>query len=77
MGVCAFLGEDYAEVINTEVVFVAGTTELFFNIPILDNNVLELTEIFRVILTSAEPNIVITDETGTSTVTIIDNDSKS
>ena len=57
--------------------FVAGTTEFFFDLPILDNNVLESTETFTVVLTSSQPNVMISDETRVSTITIVDNDSKS
>ena len=57
--------------------FVAGTTEFFFDLPILDNNVLESTETFTVVLTSSQPNVMISDETHVSTITIVDNDSKS
>ena len=58
------------------MVFVAGATETLFNISILDDNVLESIETFNVILTSSEPNIIISDETRISTVTITDTDRK-
>ena len=57
--------------------FVAGTTEFFFDLPILDNNVLESTETFTVVLTSSQPDVMISEETRVSTITIVDNDSKS
>ena len=58
------------------MVFVAGATETLFNISILDDNILESIETFNVILTSSEPNIIISDETRISTVTIMDTDRK-
>ena len=62
---------------NMEVVFVAGATELSFTVPIVDNNVLESTESFSVIISSNDPNAIITDESRNSTVTITDTDRKS
>ena len=72
----SFLGQDYVTVSNMEVVFVAGATELSFIIPILDDAVLESTESFSVIITSNDPNTIISDETRTATVIIIDTDRK-
>jgi len=57
------------------ILFPAGMTEAVFNIFLIDNDVLEETETFSVIINSSSlPNNVTIGEPGEAEVTILDND---
>ena len=66
---------DYVSV-NTQVIFPAGVSTTSFDVPILNDLALEAVEVFTVLLSSSEPNIVISEDSSTATVTITDIDSE-
>ena len=58
------------------VMFGVGDEVAFVDVPIVDDNVLEVLETFSASLTSLAPNVVVDIDSGSATVTILDNDSK-
>ena len=58
------------------VEFAAGETEKFVDIPIVNDNVLEVMESFTATLVSNTPNVDIESGAGSARVTIIDDDSE-
>ena len=58
------------------VEFAAGETELFVDIPIINDNVLEAMERFTATLTSNTPNVDIESGADSAIVIIIDDDSE-
>ena len=56
------------------VIFGPGETTADVNITIVDDNIMEGTEMFSATLTTADSNVMIGD--GTATVTILDDDGK-
>ena len=57
------------------IVFTAGMTEAVFNITVNDNDILEETETFNVVINSSSlPSMVTIGELGEAVVTILDND---
>lgn len=58
--------------VDTVLVFNMTHTRLFKNVTIEDDNILERTESFEILLSSDDPNVLI--DSNTSSVTIIDND---
>ena len=57
------------------IVFTAGMTESVFNISVNDNDILEETKTFNIIINpSSLPNNVTTTELNEAVVTILDND---
>lgn len=69
-------GLDYVDFNNTEVIFEPGSASTFFDIPILNDLALESIEMFTIILSSSQPNVMIEEDADTATVTITDIDSK-
>ena len=60
------------EEVRAVLVFNMTHTRLCKNVTIEDDNILERTEIFEILLSSDDPNVLI--DSNTSSVTIIDND---
>jgi UDP-glucose 6-dehydrogenase len=63
--------EDYNH-LNTVLVFNSDTSRVCSNIPVIDDSVVEMTEMFGVMLTSSEPDVDLQDSS--AVVDIIDND---
>ena len=57
---------------NTVLVFNSDTLRACTNIPVVDDSIVELTEMFAVILTTSEPDVDLQD--ASAPVDIIDND---
>ena len=57
---------------NTVLVFDSNTARTCTNIPVVDDSVVELTEMFGVILTTSEPDVDVQEPS--ALVDIIDND---
>ena len=60
--------------VTMTVIFGPGETTADVNITIVNDNIMEGTEMFSATLTTADPNVMIGD--GTATVTILDEDGK-
>ena len=58
----------------TTVIFPRGVNEVFYPVPIVNDNNIESNESFTVTLSTAESNVNIGN--GTATVTIVDEDSE-
>ena len=63
-------GSDYTA-ITIPVTFEAGSTRATVNVQITENSEIEGSKIFTAVLSSSEPNVMISD--GTASVTILDN----
>ena len=68
-------GVDYTNHTVT-LTFQPGETQLFVDVTIVDDDILEDVEIFTVILTTGNSNVDTPSDTDTTTVTITDDDSK-
>ena len=72
----AIAGQDYTAQTNTVVTFGDGEVSKTVSIPVLDDTALEAAEAFTVTLSSPTNGLILADS-GTSTVTINDNDTTS
>ena len=69
--------QDFESIIDREIVFFAGQVSVSFDISITDDSILEDLERFTVLVSSAEPNIMIQETASIATVSIVDTDRKS
>ena len=71
-------GKDYAAPapLPPVIMFGEGDVEAFVDIPITDDSILEDVEVFFAMLVSDAPNVIVTNESDSAVVTIIDNDGK-
>ena len=67
-------GNDYNDTVVTTVIFPSSVNEIFYPVPIVNDNNIESNESFTVKLSTTESNVNIGN--GTATVTIVDEDSE-
>ena len=65
---------DYSAVVSQSVTFGPFDTLLSVTVPINDDSIYELDEMFTAVLTTTDPGVVLFDDTATATIT--DDDSK-